>query len=816
MPGGRFESFSNKLRVQAVDEAGKPLARLQVELVSIARRREEGATKGSKQVTALRALSTNRDGFAIFSLDAIIPTATPAENLAVRFGRRPDLIFPISISNETGSQYTSYTLPLDTIEAAEAAPGPWLDDGLEPGDIWAIPGTFPDLGDLEFGDDRCGRLVPSDRTVRIVKQQQLVRTSKDAITCLSLGEDSCGGCGGLVEQGEHGSDRAIRLQAGEVIDYEIRCTRLGYTFGDLLYSLPLAPCESVTLAVSHWEQRQRARAEQQGESSEKRTAGYERENALAEAMNGASENSHRGWAVGGGASTGSGANFAFPGGIGTAALQASFGGTMMNTSDRGRIASNASRKFSDRIQSTAEAWRQDHQVVMMEQTETEDHNVSYRTVCNNNHCHVLNIFYHEVLANYRLSTKMLGHREVYFVPYKVKSFDLHLAICARPFLMPFLLEGDLTECYRKLKSTAKKVEIAKSVVDQFKLDLTVGFEFGEDSHHLLLRIKLRDGTHHQFPIQKIESWDGGGTYSYVVDTPNFDPEAIHEVGILKFRSSNHPLQITSFTVSAKEPGTGQWVRLGSGSAATGSHSLDSMVPASYDPPAQGQGEAAAADQDCAERLLAHLNCHKAYYNSLLWLLEDPNDRFCRFDRIQCGDTSLADLVLLEPLGVMGCHVAFAKSDANYVPYDGPPLVDERLLTLPTPGIFADAALGKCQACETIDPEVYWDWKDSPCVCGAKGVTLKDPESSSLFQGNPFPTLATGVWATGIAPPAGEAGANSLVNAFGAALAQAMVNSKDSASEMSALQDLLGKLTAALKDLLPKGAGTKAEGADKAG
>ena len=155
---------------------------------------------------------------------------------------------------------------------------------------------------------------------------------------------------------------------------------------------------------------------------------------------------------------------------------------------------------------------------------------------------------------------------------------------------------------------------------------------------------------------------------------------------------------------------------------------------SYDPPKNEPPPAVAADADCADRLLAHLNCHKLYYNSLLWLLEDPNERFCRFDRIKCGPsgTSLADLVILEPLGVMGCHVAFAKADGDFIPHDGEPIVAEQLLTLPTPGIFADAALGQCSACETIDPDVYWNWKDSPCpACG--------PAASQVSRMSLFPT-----------------------------------------------------------------------------
>jgi hypothetical protein len=42
----------------------------------------------------------------------------------------------------------------------------------------------------------------------------------------------------------------------------------------------------------------------------------------------------------------------------------------------------------------------------------------------------------------------------------------------------------------------------------------------------------------------------------------------------------------------------------------------------------------------------------------------------------------------------------------------------------------------------------------------------------------------------------------LVSTFGAALATAMLSGKGSATEMDALKDLLGKMTNALKDLIP--------------
>jgi hypothetical protein len=808
---------SKKIRVKAQDQAGNPIARMRVELVVPAGGDSKAAGKRPTELVSLRGLSTSRDGFAIFSLDAV-PSSRLTGKLAVRFAGCAELTFPIDPDSlSSGSQYLAYTIAPGPWMELEAAAGPWLDDGLEPGDIWAVPGVFPDLGDLVFGDDYCGRLVPHDLTVRIANHVQVVRRAKNVVTCLTGREDGCRGCDGLVRQGEGDGDGAIRLHEGELIKYEVKCARLGYTFGDLLYSLPLAPCESVTLAISHWEQRQKARAEQETESRETRNATYFRQNALSEVMDAASQKNHLGWAAAAGFSTGSGGSASgIINGIlakATAALQVSAGASASGSYDRAHFASNATRTFSDRIQQESEAWRRDHQVVVIEQSESEDQQVSYRTVCNNNHCHVLNIFYHEVLNNFRMTTKMLGHRDIWFVPYEVRKFDLPMALCAKPFLLPFLMDPNLADCYAKLKvrQAVDSPPQTSATVDEFKIDLQIEFDFGSGPDFILL-IKMMNGSFQQFTIPTT-GWQSGQSYSYTVNTPNIDPADIHEVGIHKFHSGSGmhavPVHIASFTISAKDRATGQWVALGSGSAGPTTSSINVMVPAKYVPPpapASPSAQAEAEDSDCAERLLAHLNCHKVYYNSLLWLLEDPNERFCRFDNIVCGDTgtSLADLVIPEPLAVMGCYVAFAKAGSDYIPFTGEPIVDERLLTLPTSGIFADAALGRCTTCETKDPDVYWDWKDSPCVCGAKDVTLKTPSDTNLIQAgvSPFPGVATGVWATGVMPPAGEgAAANSLVGAFGAALANAMLSGN--ASEMSALQDLLGKLTAALKDLIPK-------------
>ncbi|HEV2818556.1 MAG TPA: hypothetical protein VGW40_15205 [Allosphingosinicella sp.] len=805
--------IAGKLRVRAVDEAGKPIAGMRVELVAAGARESRSDRKAVAAGTvALRALTTSRDGFAIFSLGALPAAARGGGDLAVRFAERAELTYPLDrAAAAAGSQYASYALPEGPWRELAVVPGRWHDDGLEPDDVWAIPGLFPDLDDLEFGDDYCGRLVPSDLTVRIADHSRLVRTAKDVVTCLTATDSGCRNCGGLVEQG--GVNGNIHLHEGELIDLQVKCVRLGYSFGDLLYSLPLAPCESVTLAISHWEQRQQARAEQESVSEEKRSAAYFRQNALSETLNAASASNHHQWGVK----------------AGVVLKKISLGVSGGGSYDRTKFASNATRDFTDKIQQSSEAWRRDHQVVVMEQSETEDQQVSQRTVCNNNHCHVLNIFYHEVLNNYRVTTKMLGHREVYFVPYEVKDFDLHMVLCAKTTLLPYLLDAGLAECYAKLGATpgpasapAPPAGPATEPASEFKIDIQTGQSTTWNFPAQNLKLIVNPSTMPiSFPVGNQDTWTPHQSYSYVLKTVEFDPAKISQVGISQWAGMYY-VEITLYRISIKDKVTGQWVTLGTGTVGAKNAPFESLIPASYDPPASsgqtGQGQSApgsvawtATDKDCADRLLAHLNCHKLYYNSLLWLLEDPNERFCRFDKIVCGPDkiSLADLVLPEPVGVMGCHVAFPKAGGDYVPYAGEPIVAEQLLTLPTPGIFADAALGRCSACEKIDREVYWNWKDSPCPACGTAAQLRAPVESPLFPAGtlPFATLPTAVWATGVAPPT-DAVTNSLVTTYGAALATALLPGKDSGKdvdkELAELQTLLVKMLEATKEAAKAG------------
>ncbi|MBS0296996.1 MAG: hypothetical protein JSR45_11845 [Proteobacteria bacterium] len=800
-------SRASKLRIRAVSPAGQPLANVRVELVdgasfeAVKAQALTGTDLGSRSGAVLASLRTSRDGFSIFSLDRLRSQLRPGADLSVRFGGRPELTFGLDTAAiAAGAAYFPYTLPpLDgLLEAAEA--GPWVEDGIEPDDVTAIPSAFPDLGDLVFGDDYCGRLIPNDRTVRVFEHNYVVRTHRGVkVGTLAAGRGK--GMGHVAFQTEADG---LHIDEGDLTCFEIKWSRLGYTFGDLLYSLPLAPCESVSLAISHWEQDQSARAEQTSTTQQAQTSSYASRSAIAETMNALSNQLHVGVAASSGSSSGGGGS-----GSGviygmllkaTSAFQTTSGATIGASYDRSKFSSNATRDISNTVQQAAEAWRRDHQVVVMEQKETEDQQTSSRTVCNNNHCHVLNIFYHEVLCNHRVTTRLAGHREVYLIPYALMTFDRDSAACLLPKFSPFLLDPSLLTCSDAAPAAAPP---APKTVRRFRIELRID-SITRQPTLVLLRIVPRIGGPADVPVQRSNLWQGGYTYQYDVDTADYLPEDLRQIGVWVVGGGGglfgqFTASIGSMKISMLDPDSGQWVEIASSTPGFIFGQGGSLANVDLTPPA------AAGSGDCLDKLVAHLNCNAYYYNSLAWLLEDPNERIDRLDQIACGPDRLLDLVIPEPVAVMGHYVAFAKSGSDYEPYLDTPIAEDRLVVIPTPGVFADAALGRCSTCEVPDDTRYWDWSKTPCsCCGAAAPTLKTPDSSSLLgsASTTFPGYPSNSLLTNVVTSAPEAGSNGLVAAFGSALATAMMSGKGASEELGQLKDLLGKLTESLSKLAP--------------
>lgn len=148
------------------------------------------------------------------------------------------------------------------------------------------------------------------------------------------------------------------------------------------------------------------------------------------------------------------------------------------------------------------------------------------------------------------------------------------------------------------------------------------------------------------------------------------------------------------------------------------------------------------DKFIVNELVAHLNSNLEYYNKVLWYNLDPDRRYLLLDgfHMQVYDDlnqpgsfkSLASIVKNQLIGVAGNSLIFpvaagVKVDRSYIillPVDGaaqetkvslldhyrpalPP--DPFRISVPTRGVFAEAVMGACDACEKVKDNSSQDW-----------------------------------------------------------------------------------------------------------
>lgn len=843
MGRGKSDRGRLTLRLQARDaRTGNPVAGVPVRLLAA---RSADCDPAEAPRSLIATLHTNANGIVAFSSPPLAAAIKLGWSIFANFGGVEDHTFAIS-PDAWAIPGGVTVITLSDIKKVLAGVEPanvtgWSDGGVGIEDIWSSPSAFPDLGELAFGDDQCSRLIPNDQTLRVFEQNHVVMTERNVLTCSQPtatrpGANSTG-------------SQTITVHRGEVISHEVTWRRLGYTFGDLLYSLALAPGESASVGISSWEQRQRARAARASETGERYTGKASRANSLGETMNAATNH----FGVGATAAEGIGAGISAPlgGGVGANLGMARAIGVTANY-NRNTFSGEAAREFADHIQQTAEVWRREHQTIVAEQSESEDHSVSIRHVCNKNWGKVLNIFYHEVLENHRVTTRAKGVRDVYFIPHSRPDFDLHRAFCSRPFLEPFLLDPTLARCFEALKyvlfdprykdddaagenagadggDADTPAPAPSPTTNSFRVELRIGNNGLTKGRPAALVIGLHSGSEIEVNIQRDENWKKKSSYSYILTTAPIVPSEIAYIGFKN--NSSWAVDIDSYKVSFNDP-NGGWKVIGtyapgkvrSKSKSTQSFNVDWKPPATDAPadngatdqiPSTAQLDAKEEKADrrrCAEALVAHLNCHAFYYNSLLWLLRDRNERYSWLEGFGCGETPLSDLVEPEPIAVLGHYVAFPVSGSEFRPIDEDEdaALDDRLVVLPTSGVFADAALGQCTARETDLPAVddpFWKWVENPNTCDGSTITLAAPSANTLLGegGLDFLGALDKLVAAAPATDIGKDVVSSLAANFGAGLAQHVLGRMTEAD--------IDKLIEALSQTLESGSGSGDGGKD---
>ncbi|GAA0661177.1 hypothetical protein GCM10009535_45880 [Streptomyces thermocarboxydovorans] len=220
--------------------------------------------------------------------------------------------------------------------------------------------------------------------------------------------------------------QASTIAHGHILRFKQEWVADGYSMGNLLYSLPLAPGQKKQIAIVDWERRESTARQEFRESRDSLEASLARDRDISDIVTGTLSESMRG---GSQASSGS-----LAAGLGVAAIIPPVGGLLgvggghssadssaWQESSRS-TAAHALQQLRDRTVQAASAVRTQRTSVVHTVAQGERTVATTESVANYNHCHALTIQYFELLRHLLVRERLVDVQECLLVPLLMSWF----------------------------------------------------------------------------------------------------------------------------------------------------------------------------------------------------------------------------------------------------------------------------------------------------------------------------------------------------------------------------------------------------------
>ncbi len=252
--------------------------------------------------------------------------------------------------------------------------------------------------------------------------------------------------------------QACTIAHGHLLRFKQEWVADGYSMGNLLYSLPLAPAQKKQIAIVDWERREGTSRSESQEAFESLDSELTRDRDINEIVTGTLREDVRG---GSSASTGS-----FGGGLGLGFIKGSVGGllgigggTSSSSSDAWQNSSrdttaNSLQQLRDRTIQSASALRSQRATVVQSVRQGERMTVETETVANYNHCHAMTVQYFEVLRHLLVKQRLVDVQECLFVPLLMSRFDRAKALRWRDTMVPYVRDRKLRRGFAAMERIA--------------------------------------------------------------------------------------------------------------------------------------------------------------------------------------------------------------------------------------------------------------------------------------------------------------------------------------------------------------------------
>jgi hypothetical protein len=245
--------------------------------------------------------------------------------------------------------------------------------------------------------------------------------------------------------------QAVSVATGHILHYKAEFKSDGYSLGDLLYSLPLAPGQKKEIAVFDSSHTLVGAESQTLAQNERLALGLINERDIADQLGGRLSESLRGSSSANtsglsfGLGTGGQGSGGGQGAGGSASLvlgvAGGFANANSNASQNGSrdVAQFFGEKLRSSIMQNAEGYRQLNASVVTTVQEGQRYGVTTEVVANHNHCHALTIMYFEVLRHYAIFNELSSVEECVFVPLLLTKFSTENVAQWRDVIAPALL-----------------------------------------------------------------------------------------------------------------------------------------------------------------------------------------------------------------------------------------------------------------------------------------------------------------------------------------------------------------------------------------
>ncbi|NQY79762.1 MAG: hypothetical protein HRT47_05565 [Candidatus Caenarcaniphilales bacterium] len=297
--------------------------------------------------------------------------------------------------------------------------------------------NFAAQSDLSVKDFKNLAKDPDGFTPRNLMVAERAATFKKAKTLLHLFNKDYGGRDWLTAKNPVDWDeeptfyQATTIAHGHLLRFKQVWKSDGYSLGDLLYSLPLAPCQKKQIAVFDWDRSESGFRAESAQQAEALNAYLSRDRDINEIITSAFDESVRGGSSATTKASGGGIGAGIGGLIGKFFLGVAGGYAASKGSSSSSAWQNSSRDFSsssmnqlrDSVMQGASAVRNQRSTVVQQVRQGETLQVQTEVVGNYNHCHAVTMEYFEILRHIAIEQELAEVKECLFVPLNMAAFD---------------------------------------------------------------------------------------------------------------------------------------------------------------------------------------------------------------------------------------------------------------------------------------------------------------------------------------------------------------------------------------------------------